>query len=91
MSMGLAYAHEHWKEKEITGLRFPDGRRVRAHNQMPSGEEGFCLGIDAYSEPAEMGVTVWFHVRIDFADDWHVNGSYVERVEISPHPIEYNT
>jgi len=80
----LALIHQHWVGLEITALRFPDGRVIRAGAQMPHPEEGYCHSIAAYSEPGNMDFTIWFDLKMSWTRDFRVNAAHVERVEYIP-------
>ena len=81
---GLVSAHQHWQGLKITALRFPDGRVVRAGSQVispDSRDHGYCKSITAYSEPGDKSFTIWFDVKMRWADNWRVNAAHIERVE----------
>jgi len=81
---GLVSTHQHWQGLKITALRFPDGRVVRAGSQVMSpdhGDHGYCESITAYSELGDMGATIWFDIKVEWASNWRVNSAHVERVE----------
>src|SRR3989304_731379 len=84
---GLVPEHEHWRGCVITALRFSDGKTVRAGAQMPLPENGYCTAINAYSEFGNTTATVWFEVKIKWAENWRVNGAYVEHVEYTHTPL----
>ena len=80
---GLANAHSHWTEREIHELILdPEG------NSWISTDSDKVDRIIPYSEPGEMGYTIWFEVRYVNGGIVRHNGSYIASVGFREIPRE---
>lgn len=75
-SVSLANAHRHWKDRIIIGLLFPNDHYVDIRNEN-------ITEIIPYSEPGEMGYTIWFEVRYVNGNQIRHNGSYIASVDFT--------
>ena len=83
---GLANAHGHWTEREIHELILDS-----EGNSWVSTTSEQVDKIIAYSEPGEMGYTIWFEVRYLNGGIVRHNGSYIASVgfrEIPQPPVD---
>jgi len=80
---GLANAHMHWSEREIHELVFAD-----QDNSWIRTDNADVVEIIAYSEPGQMGYTIWFEVLFTNGGRVRFNGSYVASVGFREIPRE---
>lgn len=89
----LVWAHRHWWNLEITGVKLPGkGPLIRAGEQVLDTQDdihkrldGFCKNIRAYSEPGEMGVVLWLEIELNFADNIRMPARQAEYIQSTRH------
>ncbi len=80
--VGLANAHKHWRHRIVTELVF-----APPEYGVISIESEIIEAIVPFSEPGEMGPTIWFEVVRSTGSHSRHNGSFIDTVnftEMSP-------
>ena len=77
--VSLASAHRHWEHRIVIELVWPDDAMISI------GQEAIDA-IIPYSEPGEMGPTIWFEVVRHIGDFFRVNGSFLTTVSFAEVP-----
>ena len=72
-AIGLANAHRHWRNRIVTALIWPDDSAITTN-------DNGVLDILPYSEPGEMGSSIWFEIIREDGDNTRVNGSFLALV-----------
>ncbi len=84
--VGLANAHNHWRHRIVTELVF-----APPEYGVISIEQELIDAILPYSEPGEMGPTLWFEVVKDDGKHSRINGSFLSSVMFSEVPVAERT
>ncbi len=79
--VGLANAHNHWRHRIVTELVFPP-----PEYGVITIESEIIEAIIPFSEPGEMGPTIWFEVIRSTGEHSRHNGSFVDTVNFSEIP-----
>lgn len=81
VEVGLVNAHNHWRHRIVTELVWPNDEFLSL-----STSEGAIEAIIPYSEPGQMGPTIWFEVIRPESENFRVNGSFLATVNFSEIP-----